>query len=153
VATSDIRDYGLEGCLIGDYFTLAMPPEVKGIVTKPALKARQFLEKGLADGARYVALLVRTNFLFQGVGHAELLDVDHPPTRIWTAAPRLTMMHRHGWTGKHASSDTPYSWAIWDKRVNHLERPLRYNWREICALPEWQGWVPEPPSQSPQRPR
>jgi hypothetical protein len=50
-------------------------------------------------------------------------------------------MHRAGWTGKRASSNTAYSWAIWDGRANAREFPRRFNWREICALPEWQGWL------------
>jgi hypothetical protein len=146
VSTCDIRDYGLPGCLIINYLKLEMPPEIEGVVANPPYKkARQFLEKALADGARYVALLVRTNFLFEGDARTTLLDVEHPPTRIWTAAPRLPMMHRFGWTGKHAPSNTPHSWAIWDKRANHREFPRRFNWRKIVALPEWRGWLPEPP--------
>ena len=73
---------------------------------------------------------------------AELLDRQHPPTRIWTAGIRLPMMHRKGWAGKRASSNTAYSWAVWDQRANAREFPRRFNWREICALPEWQDWLP-----------
>jgi len=51
------------------------------------------------------------------------------------------MMHRAGWTGKRASSNTAYSWVIWDGRANAREFPRRFNWREICALPEWEGWL------------
>jgi hypothetical protein len=146
VITLDIKDYGLPGCLIGDYLKWVMPPEIEGVVGNPPYnKARQFLEKALADGVRYVALLVRTNWLFEGAGRAELLDVLHPPTRIWTAAPRFPMMHRAGYTGKQAPSNTPHSWGIWDTRANHREFPLRVNWRKIVALPEWQGWLPEQP--------
>jgi hypothetical protein len=73
VTTFDIKDYGLPGCQIGDYFKLTTPPEIEGVVTNPPyLKARRFLEKALADGVRYVALLVRTNFLFEGGERTEL---------------------------------------------------------------------------------
>jgi hypothetical protein len=75
------------------------------------------------------------------VGRTELLDRQHPPTRVWTADLRLPMMHRAGWTGKRASSNTAYSWVIWDERANAREFPRRFNWREICALPEWEGWL------------
>jgi hypothetical protein len=95
-----------------------------------------------------VALLVRTNFIFEGDERMELLDVRHPPTRVWTAGLRLPMMHRAGWTGKRTSSNTPYSWAIWDKRANHREFPQRFNWRKITALSEWRGWLPEQPPKS-----
>jgi len=141
VTTFDIRDYGLPGCQIGDYFKLAPPSEIAGIVTNPPyIKARQFLEKALVD-ARYVALLVRTNFIFEGAGRTELLEVKHPPTRVWLTDARLPMMHRAGWTGKASSSNTPFAWAVWDQRANAREFPRRFNWREICALPEWQGWI------------
>jgi hypothetical protein len=146
VTTCDIKDYGLLGCLIINYFKLEMPPEIEGVVMNPPYnKARQFLEKALADRVRYIAMLVRTNFLFEGDGRAELLDDLHPPTRIWTAAPRLPMMHRYGYTGKTAGSNVPHSWGIWDQRANHREHPRRFNWRKIVALPEWQGWLPELP--------
>jgi hypothetical protein len=142
VATLDIHEYGLPGCEIGDYFKLKSSPEIEGVVANPPYKkARQFLEKALAD-ARYVALLLRSNFLLEGVGRTELLD-QHPPTRVWTADIRLPMMHRAGWTGKRASSNTPYSWAVWDSQANAREFPRRFNWREICALPEWRGWLPD----------
>ena len=66
VVTSDIRDHGLPGCQIGDYFKLAPPPGIEGVVTNPPYKrAQRFLEKALAD-ARYVALLLRSN-LYEGL--------------------------------------------------------------------------------------
>jgi hypothetical protein len=142
VTAFDIKDHGLPSCRRSDYFKLAPPPGVEGVVTNPPFnKARQFLEKALADGNRYIALLVRTNFLFEAAERTELLDVLHPPTRVWTADLRLPMMHRAGWTGKRASSNTAYSWAIWDQRANAREFPRRFNWREICALPEWRAWI------------
>jgi hypothetical protein len=146
VTTLDIKDHGLPGCLIGDYLKFTMPPEIEGVVANPPYsKAQQFLEKALADGVRYIALLVRTNFLFEGARRTELLDVLHPPTRIWLADIRLPMMHRAGYTGKRATSNTPHSWGVWDTRANHREFPTRFNWRKIVALPEWQGWLPEAP--------
>ena len=141
VTTFDIRDYGLPGCQRGDYLKLTSPPGIDGVVTNPPyIKAREFLEKALAE-VGYVALLVRTNFLFEGAGRTELLEVRHPPTRVWLTAVRLPMMHRAGWSGKATSSNTPYAWAVWDQRANQREFPRRFNWREICALPEWRGWL------------
>ena len=43
--------------------------------------------------------------------------------------------------GKAGLEQYGYSWVIWDKRANAREFPRRFNWREICALPEWQGWL------------
>jgi hypothetical protein len=142
VTTVDIKDYGLPGCRIGNYLKLAPPPGIEGVVTNPPyIRARQFLEKTLADGARYVAFLVRTNFIFEGAGRTELLEVKHPPTRVWLTDVRLPMMHRVGWTGKKSTSNTAFAWAVWDQRANAREFPRRFNWREICALPEWEGWL------------
>jgi hypothetical protein len=141
VTTFDIRDYGLPGVTIGDYFKLTAPPGIEGVVTNPPYnKARQFIEKALAE-VRYVAMLVRSNFLLEGSRRTDLLDIRHPPTPVWTADLRLPMMHRAGWTGKRAPSNTAHSWAIWDARANQREFPRRFNWREICALPEWRGWL------------
>jgi hypothetical protein len=42
-------------------------------------------------------------------------------------------MHHIGWTGKKTSSLTPYSWAVWDRRTNHVELPERFNWRTIMT--------------------
>ena len=81
--------------------------------------------------------------MLEGVGRTELLEVKYPPTRVWTADLRLPMMQRKGWTGKRAPSNTAYSWVIWDQRANQREFPRRFNWREICALPEWEGWLDE----------
>jgi hypothetical protein len=142
VTAFDIKDHGLPGCQLGDYFKLTPRCGIEGVVTNPPYKkAQRFLEKALADGSRYVALLLRTNFLFEGAGRTKLLEVQHPPTRVWSADLRLPMMHRAGWTGKRAPSNTAYSWVIWDGRANARELPRRFNWREICALAEWRGWI------------
>jgi hypothetical protein len=83
VATFDIQDHGLSGCQTGDYLKLTPPPGIEGVATNPPNnKARQFLEKALADGTRYIALLVRTNFLFEAAERTDLLDRQHPPTRV-----------------------------------------------------------------------
>jgi hypothetical protein len=137
VTASDIKDYGLPGCLIADYFTLPAPPGIAGIVTNPPYAAaRRFAEKAL-DEAPYVALLLRSNFLIEGSGRDSFLET-HPPARIWHSSARLPMMHRHGWTGRRSGSNTPYSWAIWDARANRPELPRRFNWHEIVKLPEEQ---------------
>jgi hypothetical protein len=35
VTTFDIKDYGLPGFRIADYFKLTPPPEIEGVVTNP----------------------------------------------------------------------------------------------------------------------
>jgi hypothetical protein len=88
VTASDIKDYGLPGCLIADYFTLPPIPGIEGIVTNPPyLVAQRLAEKALAE-ARYVALLLRSNFLIEGSGRDTFLEA-HPPTRVRHASLRL----------------------------------------------------------------
>ena len=88
-----------------DYLKLPPSSVAEGVVTNPPyVRAREFLEKALTE-VRYVAL-VRTNFLFEGSAHTELLEERHPPTRIWMTDVRLPMMHRAGWTEKASASNT-----------------------------------------------
>lgn len=135
VIASDIKDYGLPGCLIADYFTLAPPPGIEGIITNPPyLAAQRFAEKALQE-APYVALLVRSNFIVEGGRRDAFLEA-HPPARVWHSSQRLPMMHRHGWTGRRSTSNTPYSWVVWDRAAEQPALPRRFKWREIVELPE-----------------
>jgi hypothetical protein len=137
---SDIEDYGLEGCRIVDYRIAQVPAGVEAIISNPPFAwALEFLERALSQ-VSYVAFLLRTHFLTEGSGRDRFLE-EHPATRVYHASLRLPRMHHIGWTGKKTSSQTPYSGAIWDRRANHVALPRRFNWREICALPEWQGWL------------
>jgi hypothetical protein len=42
------------------------------------------------------------------------------------------MMHRLGYTGKKASSDTPYCWAVWEAGVPR-ELPQPFDWKELLG--------------------
>jgi hypothetical protein len=59
-----------------------------------------------------LALLLRTNFL-ESTARLPFFRA-HPPARVWISSRRLAMMHRHGWTGPTAPSNTCYGWFIWD---------------------------------------
>ena len=115
VAASDIADYGLEDCEAGiDYLSAALPDGVEGIVTNPPFKlAVKFAEKALNE-VPYLALLLRTNFL-ESTSRLQFFR-NHPPSRIWITSRRLPMMHRHGWEGPRAPSNTCFAWFIWDER-------------------------------------
>jgi hypothetical protein len=129
VTASDIFDYGLPGCLIADYLTAAVPPDVEGVITNPPFRlAEAFLRKALFE-VNYVALLVRTNFVMEGVRRKTLLTF-HPPTRLWLSARRLPMMHRHNWNGRRSSSNTPHAWAVWQRRARR-EFPRLFDWKEV----------------------
>lgn len=127
---NDIKDYGLTGCVIGDYLTAPPLSGIAGIITNPPYKkAIPFLEKALTE-VGYVAFLLRSNFLIEAAGRDAFL-AEHPPARVYYSSQRLPMMHRFGWTGRTAPSNTPYAWGIWDRRADHVEVPVRFRWRDI----------------------
>lgn len=132
VVASDIKDYGLlPDVAVRDYLTATVPPGVEGIVTNPPYRlALAFLAKALAE-VPYVALLVRTNFLMEGKGRAKLLK-EHPPTKEWRSEARFPMMHRLGWAGKKASSNTAYAWAVWQRGALR-ELPESFDWQELLG--------------------
>lgn len=129
---NDIKDYGLAGCTIGDYLTMPPIPGVEGVVTNPPFQwALEFLRKALAE-ADYVAFLIRAAFLIEAQGRDAFFE-QHPPARVYYSSQRLPMMHRYGWTGRRSTSNTPYAFAVWDRRANALSPPRRFQWRPIWA--------------------
>jgi hypothetical protein len=129
---NDIRDYGLAGCTIGDYLAMPPIPGVEGVVTNPPFRwALEFLRKAVAETS-YVGALLRANFLIEAAGR-DAFFAEHPPARVYYSSQRLPMMHRYGWTGNRSTSNTPYAFAVWDRRANHVEPPQRFRWRAILA--------------------
>jgi len=113
VVATDLIDYGGTGITPGiDYLAAPVPKGVNGIVTNPPYKrAVEFACKALAE-VPYVALLLRTNFL-ESTARLPFFRA-HPPARVWISSRRLPMMHRHGWTGPTAPSNTCFAWFVWD---------------------------------------
>ena len=130
VLASDLVDYGLSGCTSGlDYLTAPPMPEAKGVVTNPPfILAVKFVEKALKETG-YVALLLRTNFLESTARMAFFRK--HPPARIWISSRRLPMMHRYGWQGRRAPSNTCYAWFVWDEKSEQKRIIDWFNWKEI----------------------
>ena len=130
VYASDIFDYGLPGCAIADFRTIPVPPGVEGIITNPPFKlALTFLQRAVRE-VGYVAFLLRSNFLVEGAGRDAFLYA-HPPVRTYYSTQRFPMMHRHGWTGKRSTSNTPYSWTVWDRHATRVMPPQRFRWKEL----------------------
>ena len=137
VIASDIFDYGLPGCLIMDYLTTTLSFGVEGIITNPPFRlAEKFLRKALSE-VGYVAL-VRTNFVMEGARRMPFLQAS-PPTRLWLSARRLPMMHRHNWTGKRSSSNTPHAWAVWQRNAKR-EFPQLFDWKEVLKKDNHYQW-------------
>jgi hypothetical protein len=132
VVASDIADYGLEGCVTGlDYLSAKRPHGVEGIVTNPPYKiAVEFAEKALKE-APYLALLLRTNFL-ESTARLPFFR-KHQPARIWISSRRLPMMHRHGWKGPQAPSNTCFAWFVWDAGSMQKRIVDWFDWKPIMS--------------------
>lgn len=133
VYASDIVDYGLEHCQSNiDYLKIGPLPFNHGIITNPPYKlAQAFAEKAINE-SNYVAFLLRTNFLESTARLAFFRK--YPPTRIWISSRRLPMMHRNGWTGAKAESNTCYAWFIWKKEINNpqIDTIVKwFDWKEL----------------------
>jgi hypothetical protein len=129
VAASDIADYGLLGCETGVDYLVATPPRgVRGVITNPPYRlAMPFARKAIGE-VPYVALLLRTNFL-ESVARLSFFR-RHPPARLWLSSRRLPMMHRLGWQGPRAPSNTCFAWFIWDETANEKCKFDWFDWRE-----------------------
>jgi hypothetical protein len=127
----DIVDYGLAGCTVVAYLKAKPIREVKGIVTNPPYRlAVQFAEKALRE-TPYLALLLRTNFL-ESTARLPFF-YKHQPARIWISSRRLPMMHRHGWQGPRAPSNTCFAWFVWDKRSEQKRIIDWFDWKVITS--------------------
>jgi hypothetical protein len=129
VIASDISDYGLRGCATGiDYLSAPRQAEAGGIVTNPPYKlAVEFALKALQE-APYLALLLRTNFL-ESTARLPFFR-KRRPARIWISSRRLPMMHRHGWEGPRAPSNTCFAWFIWDAQTEQKCVVDWFDWKQ-----------------------
>jgi hypothetical protein len=132
VVASDVADYGLDGCQTGvDYLSAPAQPGVEGVVTNPPYRlAAAFAEKALQE-VPYVALLLRTNFL-ESTTRLPFFR-KYPPARFWISSPRLPMMHRYGWQGRQAPSNTCHAWFIWDAQARQKRILDWFDWKEEMA--------------------
>ncbi len=132
VIASDLVNYGLDGCLSGvDYLKAKPINEPHGIVTNPPYKlAMKFAKKALNE-TFYLALLLRTNFL-ESTSRIEFFR-EHQPARIWISSRRLPMMHRHGWQGPRAPSNTCFAWFVWDARSDQKRVLDWFDWKVIAS--------------------
>jgi hypothetical protein len=50
--------------------------------------------------------------------------------RIYVFSNRLPMMHRHGWTGPIATSQTAYAWFVFDRNHEGPTTLRRISWKD-----------------------
>lgn len=129
VVASDLHDYGLDDCAIhADYLKGSVLMGVDSIITNPPYKlALEFAQKAISE-VPYVAFLLRTNFL-ESVGRFDFFKIT-PPARLLISSRRLPMMHRHGWTGPKAPSNTCFAWFIWDRKAQGKTLVDWFDWKE-----------------------
>jgi hypothetical protein len=88
------------------------PLGTEAIVTNfPFKLAGQMIEHALTL-CPLVIVLLRLTFL-ESVSRCSILD--GPLTRVHVFKRRLPMMHRRGWCGPKATSQTPYAWFVWEQ--------------------------------------
>lgn len=131
VIATDIADYGLADCKTGvDYLKAKPVAGVGGVVTNPPYKlAVQFAQKAIRE-APYLALLLRTNFL-ESTSRLRFFR-EYQPARIWISSRRLPMMHRLGWTGPRAPSNTCFAWFVWDVQAAEKCVVDWFDWRDFA---------------------
>lgn len=134
VIASDIADYGLDDCRTGvDYLKAKPISGVGGVVTNPPYKlAVQFAQKAIRE-APYLALLLRTNFL-ESTSRLKFFR-EYQPARIWISSRRLPMMHRLGWEGPRAPSNTCFAWFVWDREEAQKRIVDWFDWRDFTPHP------------------
>ena len=134
VRGTDIANYGFN-CDQLDYFKTKPYPGTTGIITNPPFNlAVEFAQKALTE-VSYLALLLRTNFLESNERLSFFRTT--PPQRVWISSRRLPMMHRHGWEGPRAPSNTCYAWFVWDGASAKQQGPILkwFDWAEIYKSP------------------
>jgi len=128
VETSDIEDYGFLRTWSGNILDDRFPPGVEGVITNPPFTlALDFIKAALAR-VPYSAWLLRTNFL-ESTGRLPFFR-SNPPARVLISSRRLPMMHRYGWEGPRAPSNTCYAWFVWDAAAEGKGRLLWFDWEE-----------------------
>jgi len=130
VVATDLADYGNAAVTPGiNYLAAPSPAGVGGVVTNPPYRlAVDFARKALSE-TPYLALLLRTNFL-ESVGRLSFWKA-HPPSRIWISSRRLPMMHRQGWSGPTAPSNTCFAWFVWDASAKQRREINWFDWQNL----------------------
>lgn len=128
VIGTDIVDRGYAGQSETLDFLQAGAPLADCIVTNPPFKdAAAFVEHALALCPR-VILLLRLAFL-ESERRRSILD-SGSLARVHVFRDRLPMMHRDGWAGPKATSQTAYAWFVWDRSHRGAPSLHRLSWRE-----------------------
>jgi hypothetical protein len=99
---------------VADFLTTtAMPAGCEAIVTNPPYQIADQFTRHALDLAPRVYLLLRLAFL-ESERRTDIIE--HRGLRaVHLFRKRLPMMHRHGWTGRKASSAMQFAWFCWGR--------------------------------------
>jgi hypothetical protein len=128
VYATDLNDHGCPDSESGVDFLMERAPAslVGAILTNPPYKlATEFVAHALTLCPR-VVMLLRLAFL-ESERRRSILEGGHL-ARVHVFRKRLPMMHRHGWSGRRASSAIPYAWFVWDRKHRGPTQLNRISW-------------------------
>jgi hypothetical protein len=130
VFASDLVDYGCPSSSSGIDFLMEVraPNNIGAIVTNPPFKlAGEFAVKGL-ELCPLVIMLLRLSFL-ESARRGPILD-GGDLARVYPFSNRLPMMHRHGWSGPIATSQTAHAWFVFDRNHEGPTTLHRISWKD-----------------------
>ncbi len=129
VITSDICRYDFELDFVADFLaTTDMPAGCGAIVTNAPFKIITEFTRHAIDLALRIYLLCRLAFL-EAECRTDILE-SRGLARVHVFRERLPMMHRHGWTGRRATSAIPFAWFVWLRDHTGPATISRFSWKE-----------------------
>jgi methylase of polypeptide subunit release factors len=131
VLSTDLHDHGSPDVDVTgvDFLRpLKVVPEVDAIVMNPPFSmAQQFVQRSMEYAPVCYALL-RLAFLESDARHGWFRQIGLSTVHIFSN--RLPMMHRDGWEGNKAKSNTAFAWFIFER-----------SWHQRPTI-EWIRWEP-----------
>lgn len=120
VIASDVKDYGY-GYRVAD-FLRDRDLSYDYLITNPPFKlGEEFIQRGLREARKGVAILIRTLFL-EGSGRHDRLFSRFPPTRVAIFSKRIPAAQ--GRVVQDASVFMSHMWLWWDKTQAVTDREL-----------------------------
>jgi hypothetical protein len=97
---------------------------VDNIITNPPYNAAEgFVQAGIAQSRRKMALLLRLAFL-EGGNRQRTIFATTPPARVWVFSERITFYPAGAI--RRGSGTTAYAWFVWDKQATGTTTELKW---------------------------
>ncbi|MET0666895.1 MAG: hypothetical protein ABWZ01_00095, partial [Methyloceanibacter sp.] len=129
VKATDLVDRGCPDSIARFDFLLGLHQPMPGIVTNPPYRLAHAFAVQALNHANYVAFLLPLSFLAGQERRA--WHIGSPLARVWVSSRRLPMMHRDGWEGPRATSQTDHAWFVWDKRHKGKPQVLWFDYEHL----------------------